>query len=600
MSEAFDPYLHWLGIRDPQRPPNHYRLLGVELFESDPEIIQAAFDRQVSYVQKFQTGQYAAWSQQLLNELATAKITLLDPAGKPEYDLWLHQLLTAGYTDPACGDPGYGDTVYGSTPYAEPLAAYAQPAAAPEDAGFELDATDEAPPPTWTGLIVGLSLAAVLLLAAIAVLLAWRDRQRRELAAVVSAVGASAPAPTAPATPSPSPATTESPGTPREAAPSSAPAPPTEDAAPSSTAPEPADSTEAVEAAASQPPARSEQGLGELLTAADGAAATDSTDAAAATGSTDTAADEPIASEELPAKGPSGGDAIPEPSAQEAMRDEIRRIFQQEYAAASTPEAKRSLAELLVKQALDTSGDPVAYYVLLAEARDLAADAGDSRTFLQALVALSRKFPIDWVTMAAEGLEQAARRSRPPAANAALARAALKLVDGALRDDQYPQAQMLATAGRDMARKAADAELLKEAVARLKEVETRQQGYAEYQEAGQRLTVDPHDADARRIQAMYLCFVKGDWEHGLPLLAQSGDPALAALVEAENHPPADAHSAVVLGDMWWDVSKAAEPAVRDGMLARAAHWYRSALPHLRGLTETKVERRLEQIAAGGP
>ena len=30
MSESFDPYVQWLGIRDRRRPPNHYRLLGVE------------------------------------------------------------------------------------------------------------------------------------------------------------------------------------------------------------------------------------------------------------------------------------------------------------------------------------------------------------------------------------------------------------------------------------------------------------------------------------------------------------------------------------------------------------------------------------------
>jgi hypothetical protein len=24
MADRFDPYLHWLGIRDPERPPNHY------------------------------------------------------------------------------------------------------------------------------------------------------------------------------------------------------------------------------------------------------------------------------------------------------------------------------------------------------------------------------------------------------------------------------------------------------------------------------------------------------------------------------------------------------------------------------------------------
>ena len=68
----FDPYLRWLGIRDKQRPPNHYRLLGLELFEDDTDIIATAADRQMSHVRTYQSGRHALISQKLLNELATA------------------------------------------------------------------------------------------------------------------------------------------------------------------------------------------------------------------------------------------------------------------------------------------------------------------------------------------------------------------------------------------------------------------------------------------------------------------------------------------------------------------------------------------------
>ena len=86
MSEAFDPYLHWLGIRDPQRPPNYYRLLGIELFEADPDIIAGAADRQMAHIRSFQSGPRSAESQRLLNELAMAKVCLLNPTKKEAYD----------------------------------------------------------------------------------------------------------------------------------------------------------------------------------------------------------------------------------------------------------------------------------------------------------------------------------------------------------------------------------------------------------------------------------------------------------------------------------------------------------------------------------
>ena len=86
MSESFDPYLKWLGIRDSERPPNHYRLLGLDLFESDPEVINGAADRQMSHVRSFQTGPKADVSQALLNELAVARRCLLDDDRRADYD----------------------------------------------------------------------------------------------------------------------------------------------------------------------------------------------------------------------------------------------------------------------------------------------------------------------------------------------------------------------------------------------------------------------------------------------------------------------------------------------------------------------------------
>lgn len=117
MSEPFDPYLHWLGIRDPQRPPNYYRLLGVELFESDPLVLTNAADRQMAHVRTFQTGPRSAESQRILNELAAAKICLLNPQKKAAYDARLREELGLAAAVPlgppvvATGTAGAGEVV---------------------------------------------------------------------------------------------------------------------------------------------------------------------------------------------------------------------------------------------------------------------------------------------------------------------------------------------------------------------------------------------------------------------------------------------------------------------------------------------------------
>ncbi|HET6880058.1 MAG TPA: NPCBM/NEW2 domain-containing protein [Pirellulales bacterium] len=86
MAESFDPYRRWLGISTVERPPNHYVLLGLSLFEDDTDAIANAADRQMAYVRTQQNGPHAPASQQLLNELAAARLCLLNPAQKSRYD----------------------------------------------------------------------------------------------------------------------------------------------------------------------------------------------------------------------------------------------------------------------------------------------------------------------------------------------------------------------------------------------------------------------------------------------------------------------------------------------------------------------------------
>ncbi|HEX7376976.1 MAG TPA: hypothetical protein VF278_07680, partial [Pirellulales bacterium] len=86
MPEAFDGYRKWLGIPPKDQPPNHYRLLGIERFEDDPDVIDAAADQRMAHVRTYQTGKNSALSQKILNELSAARICLLDPQKKESYD----------------------------------------------------------------------------------------------------------------------------------------------------------------------------------------------------------------------------------------------------------------------------------------------------------------------------------------------------------------------------------------------------------------------------------------------------------------------------------------------------------------------------------
>ena len=90
-----DPYYEWLGIPPKDQPPNHYRLLGLELFEENRNVIDAAANRQMSFIKEYQAGPDSELSQKLLNELSAARLCLLSPPAKAAYDQQLRTRLKA-------------------------------------------------------------------------------------------------------------------------------------------------------------------------------------------------------------------------------------------------------------------------------------------------------------------------------------------------------------------------------------------------------------------------------------------------------------------------------------------------------------------------
>jgi len=89
MAKDLDVYRDWLGIQEAARPLNHYQLLRLPAFEDDAAKIRSHYRKMNAHVRKFATGDFAAESQALLNELARAMLCLTDAQRKREYDAML-------------------------------------------------------------------------------------------------------------------------------------------------------------------------------------------------------------------------------------------------------------------------------------------------------------------------------------------------------------------------------------------------------------------------------------------------------------------------------------------------------------------------------
>ena len=118
MSEQFDPYHKWLAIPPQEQPPHCYRLLGIAEFEDDADVIDAAANQRMSYLQDMAAGPHMAESQRLLNEISAARLQLLNPETKAQYDAELRMQFQPAGGEPASGSPEAAENQSGSAPTA--------------------------------------------------------------------------------------------------------------------------------------------------------------------------------------------------------------------------------------------------------------------------------------------------------------------------------------------------------------------------------------------------------------------------------------------------------------------------------------------------
>ena len=93
MAEKFDPYLELLGIAPTSQPMTLYRLLGIEAFESDADVIAKAADRRQRQLKKAESGPHRQHALKLQKTVESARQYLTNDASKNEYDAKLKARL---------------------------------------------------------------------------------------------------------------------------------------------------------------------------------------------------------------------------------------------------------------------------------------------------------------------------------------------------------------------------------------------------------------------------------------------------------------------------------------------------------------------------
>jgi len=275
----------------------------------------------------------------------------------------------------------------------------------------------------------------------------------------------------------------------------------------------------------------------------------------------------------------------------------VREVFAEEYAAAKTSEQKAALAKKILQEGATGQHDPTSRYALLRVARDLAAIAGDCETALKAVEQLSRRYRVDAIAMKAAVLAKVADKVRLPTDHKKFLPVLGKAYDEAVAADRYDVARDIGKLATDSANRTRDPKAKNSVANKLKQLKRLEADYAKIKDAIAVLKTKPTDPEANLAVGKYRCFLRGDWENGLPNLALSSDAVLQKLAEQEVVMPDSAADQVKLADGWWDLAekeKDAGPKTR--MQLRSRLWYKKAAPGLSGLAEVKVKKRLEQLA----
>ncbi|HVS37840.1 MAG TPA: hypothetical protein VMS17_19940 [Gemmataceae bacterium] len=286
----------------------------------------------------------------------------------------------------------------------------------------------------------------------------------------------------------------------------------------------------------------------------------------------------------------------PDAAAQAKSETMIKALFKEEFAKKKAPDVQ-ALAAKMIQQAADAKDDATSKFVLLRMASELAAKAGDAADAVAAIDAQAAEYAVNAPALKARALETALHPTAPGATVDAQAvlDAALPVADEAQAADDFDAEIELLHAAQTAATKLDRKPAAAAALERSKMVEAIQKEHENIKADLAVLKDKPQDPDANLHVGRYLCFFKGDWEHGLPLLAAGSDDKLKELVKKDMSNPTAAADQMALADAWMDLASSQTGVPSQQIQLRAGAWYKQAAPQLTGLDKAKAEKAAKDI-----
>ena len=575
----FDPYLEWLGIPTQGRAPHHYRLLGLDLFESDTNIIAGAADRQIAHVKTFQNGPQGNIAQDVLNRLANARLTLLKPESKSAYDHKLKQKIHEMRAAQA--------QAKGVAPQSRPVPATQHPPGSPvvEISGAPI--TTAPPRKKGNPLLSIIFMIATWLSSAVAAVVvgyfiinsSWfpgnqpdpdvidgnddgngrfaisvdREDPKKPLELPkVEDVPALAQANTKPALKTPVRSDFRG-----------------DEYGSSSTGSDTRDNprtTDIVQSKVDPAPVSDPKFFG----------SPDKTNPA---------------DSELPIE----KSTVPDREILVAHERELESLYQTGYDKNAPPMEKKKLAEALLKDGLATR-EPTMQFAMLQQSVEIASSIADGETAVKSLEEMDRRFEIEFWTRADAAIALAKRKAKAMPQYMAMAEGIDKLIGRAFSDNQFDEAFSYSAIGAQLARKFKDQprfDRLENLSKSLKDVKLISQQSVE---AETKLAADPNDPQANLERGNFLFLVEDDLGTAIKYWKKSSSEELKKIAELEdgiNNSSGD--QLLELATCWRELGERQKTFADIQFSFRAKELCERSATMLDGLTKLKAETAAREL-----
>jgi hypothetical protein len=289
---------------------------------------------------------------------------------------------------------------------------------------------------------------------------------------------------------------------------------------------------------------------------------------------------------------------VPDDPSQAKAERMVREVFAKEYAATELA-ARRALAARMLRQAMESGDDPPARFVLLREARDVAASAGDAATANRAIRVMAQFFAIDSTRVLLAAMNTSHAAAPTAEAQALVAQICLSAVDGAMVQDDFAMATKLVATAEAAAGKAKNVPLVTQARERARTLQLTLLEFQSVEKAREVLRDDRENPEACTRVGKFLCLHKGEWSAGLPLLAKGSESAIRSMARDDLAATSDPQKRLAAAEGWWELSQNQSQPIRKHLRARAAYWYELALPQLNGFHRAIAMKRLETVELDG-